>query len=97
VFAPHRVGVGRVPRRDARERANTGECEQMNSSSGLDDLNLSELQQYLGRMNFPADKQEVASNAESNDAPQAVVAQIRNSAIERFESPEEVLQEVRGR
>ena len=69
----------------------------MNSSSGLDDLNLSELQQYLGRMNFPADKQEVASNAESNDAPQAVVAQIRNSAIERFESPEEVLQEVRGR
>ena len=69
----------------------------MNSSSGLDDLNLSALQQYLGRMNFPADKQEVASNAESNDAPQAVVAQIRNSAIERFESPEEVLQEVRGR
>ena len=69
----------------------------MDSSGGLDDLNLSELQQYLGRMNFPADKQEVASNAESNDAPQAVVAQIRNSAIERFESPEEVLQEVRGR
>jgi hypothetical protein len=64
---------------------------------GLSDLNLSELQQYLGSMNFPADKQEVASHAESNDAPQAVVAQIRNSAIERFDSPEEVLQEVRGR
>ena len=69
----------------------------MNSSSGLDDLNLSELQQYLGRTNFPADKQEVASNAESNDAPQAVVAQIRNSAIERFDSLEEVLQAARGR
>ena len=26
---------------------------------GLSDLNLSELQQYLGRMNFPADKHEV--------------------------------------
>ena len=64
---------------------------------GLCDLNLSELQQYLGSMNFPADKQEVASHAESNDAPQAVVAQIRNSAIERFDSPEEVLQAVRGR
>jgi hypothetical protein len=64
---------------------------------GLSDLNLSELQQYLGSMNFPADKQEVASHAESNDAPQAVVAQIRNSAIERFGSPEEVLQAVRGR
>jgi hypothetical protein len=64
---------------------------------GLGDLDLSELQQYLRRMNFPADKEEVASKAESNDAPQAVVAQIRNSAIERFESPEEVLQAVRGR
>ena len=64
---------------------------------GLGDLDLSELQQYLGRMNFPADKEEVASKAESNDAPQAVVTQIRNSAIARFESPEEVLQAVRGR
>ena len=64
---------------------------------GLSDLNLSELQQYLGGMNFPADKQEVASGAESNGAPQAVVAQIRNSAIERFDSPEQVLQAVRGR
>jgi hypothetical protein len=69
----------------------------MDSSGSLGDLNLSELQQYLGRMNFPADKQEVASNAESNDAPQAVVAQIRNSSIERFDGLEEVLQAVRGR
>jgi hypothetical protein len=64
---------------------------------GLSDLNLSELQQYLGDMNFPADKQEVASSAESNGAPQAVVAQITNAATERFDSPEEVLQAVRGR
>jgi hypothetical protein len=47
-------------------------------------------------MNFPADKQEVAANAKSNDAPQAVVDQIRNSSIERFEDLEEVLQAVRG-
>jgi hypothetical protein len=66
-------------------------------SGGLRDLKLSELQQYLGRINFPADKQEVASNAERNDAPQAVVARIRDSSIERFDSPEEVLQAVRGR
>jgi hypothetical protein len=69
----------------------------MDSSDDLGDLNLRELQQYLGRMNFPADKQEVASNAESNDAPQAVVAQIRNSSIERFDGLEEVLQALRGR
>jgi Protein of unknown function (DUF2795) len=66
-------------------------------SGGLSDLNLSELQQYLGHTDFPADKQEVASNAESNQAPQAVVARIRNSSIERFDSPEEVLRAVRGR
>ena len=68
----------------------------MDSSGGLGDLNLSELQQYLGDTNFPADKHEVASNAESNGAPQAVVDQIRNSSIERFDSLEEVLQAVRG-
>jgi Protein of unknown function (DUF2795) len=68
----------------------------MDSSGGLSDLNLSELQQYLGDTNFPADKQEVASNAESNGAPQAVVARIRNSSIERFEGLEQVLQAVRG-
>ena len=58
---------------------------------------MSELQQYLGRTNFPADKQEVASNAEKNDAPQAVVDRVRNTSIERFGSPEEVLEAVRGR
>ena len=66
-------------------------------SGGLSDLDLSDLQQYLGHTDFPADKQEVASNAESNQAPQAVVARIRNSSIERFDSPEEVLRAVRGR
>ena len=69
----------------------------MDSSGNLSDLNLSELQQYLGNTTFPADKQQVASNAESNGAPQAVVAGIRNSSIERFESLEEVLQAVRER
>jgi hypothetical protein len=68
----------------------------MDSSGSLSDLNLSELQQYLGNTNFPADKQQVASNAESNGAPQAVVAQKRNSSIERFEGLEEVLRAVRG-
>ena len=68
----------------------------MDSSGNLSDLNLSELQQYLGNTTFPADKQQVASNAESNGAPQAVVAGIRNSSIERFEGLEEVLRAVRG-
>jgi hypothetical protein len=60
-------------------------------------LRLPELLQYLQGMNFPAQKEEVASNAESNGAPQDVVGQIRNAATERFNSPEEVLQAVQGR
>jgi hypothetical protein len=62
----------------------------------LGDLDLGQLQQYLGGVNFPAQKEEVASNAESNGAPQGLVQQIRSSATERFNSPEEVLQVVQG-
>ena len=55
------------------------------------------IQQHLHGSNFPASKEEVASNAESNGAPQDLVSQIRNAATERFNSPEEVLQAVQGR
>ena len=55
------------------------------------------IQQHLQGINFPAGKEEVASNAESNGAPQDLVSQIRNAATERFNSPEEVLQAVQGR
>jgi Protein of unknown function (DUF2795) len=48
---------------------------------------------YLrGIESFPAQKEEVASTAESNGAPQDVVEQIRNADTERFNSPEEVMQ-----
>ena len=59
-------------------------------------LDLGQLQQYLQGVDFPAHREEVASNAESNGAPQNLVDQIRNAATERFDSPEEVLQAVRG-
>jgi hypothetical protein len=62
----------------------------------LGNLDQGELQQYLQGVNFPAQKEEVASNAESNGAPQDVVDQIRNAATERFNSPEEVMQAIRG-
>jgi hypothetical protein len=62
----------------------------------LGNLDLGQLQQYLQGVNFPAQKEEVASTAESNGAPQDVVDQIRNAVTERFNSPEEVLQAVRG-
>ena len=53
----------------------------------------STLQMYLrGIESFPAEKDEVASTAESNGAPQDMVRQIRNADNERFNSPEEVMQ-----
>ena len=55
-------------------------------------LDVSTLNQYLQGTSFPAQKEEVASNAESNSAPQDLVSQIRNANTESFNSPEEVMQ-----
>ena len=62
----------------------------------LGNLDLGQLQGYLQGVNFPAGKEEVASNAESNDAPQELVQQIRNSGTENFNSADAVLQKVQG-
>lgn len=62
----------------------------------LGNLDVGQLQQYLQGVNFPAQKEEVASNAESNGAPQNVVDGIRNAAQDQFNSPDEVLQAVKG-
>ncbi len=66
------------------------------SLGDLGNLDLSQLQQYLPDMNFPASKEEVVSSAQSNNAPQEVVDQIRNSGTDTFNSADEVLQAVRG-
>ena len=62
----------------------------------LGNLDLGQLQQFLQGVNFPAGKEEVASNAESNNAPQELVQHIRNSGTQTFNSAEEVLQTVQG-
>jgi hypothetical protein len=59
-------------------------------------FDVSTLQHYLKGTNFPAEKEEVASDAESNGAPQDMVTQIRSAGTERFESPEEVMQALRS-
>lgn len=66
------------------------------SLGGLGNLDLGQLQGYLGGVNFPAEKAEVAASAENNGAPQELVDQIKNSATERFNSADEVLQKVQG-
>jgi hypothetical protein len=62
----------------------------------LGNLDLGQLQSYLQGVNFPASREEVASNAESNNAPQELVEQIRNSGTDNFNSADEVLQKVQG-
>jgi hypothetical protein len=63
----------------------------------LGNLDLSTLQQFLPDVNYPASREEVASSAETNNAPQELVQQIRSASTERFNSPDEVLQSVQGR
>jgi len=63
---------------------------------GLGNLDIGQLQGYLQGVSFPAGKEEVASNAEGNNAPQELVEQIRNSGTETFNSADEVLQKVQG-
>jgi Protein of unknown function (DUF2795) len=57
---------------------------------------VSTLLHYLKGTNFSAQKEEVASNAQSNGAPQDLVSQIRNSDTERFNSSEGVMQALRS-
>ena len=62
----------------------------------LGNLDLGQLQQLLPNVNFPATKDEVLSDLQSNDAPQEVVDQVSHSSKDTFNSADEVLQTVRG-
>jgi hypothetical protein len=59
---------------------------------GQSEYSVSTLQRYLKGTDYPASKEEVASNAQDNGATQDLVEQIKNADIERFESVEEVAQ-----
>ena len=62
----------------------------------LGNLNLGQLQQFLPDLNFPANKDEVLSTLQSNDAPQEVLDRVSNAQTDSFNSAEEVLQTVQG-
>lgn len=52
----------------------------------MDPLSIAALQNYFQGVDFPADKEEVASAAESNGAPEEIVEKIGNADRERFDS-----------
>ena len=55
-----------------------------------------EFQRYLQGIEFPASKEEAASAAESNGAPQHIVQKLRNANRERFDDPVQALQAIGG-
>ena len=63
----------------------------------LDNLEMGTLMRYLPGVNFPAEKEQVASIAESNNAPQEMVWRIRSARTQRYNHPDNVLEAVRGR
>jgi hypothetical protein len=71
--------------------------DQGNLGGDLGNLDVATLLQYLPGVRFPAEKEQIASTAESNGAPQDLVEKIRSASRQRFNAPDEVLQEVQGR
>jgi Protein of unknown function (DUF2795) len=53
-------------------------------------VNPIEVQKHLRGISYPADKDEVVSTAESNDAPEEIVDALRSMDRERFDSPSDV-------
>lgn len=49
-------------------------------------INPDDLQQYVGNVDYPASKEDLASKAEQNGAPQQVVDQIRNLNTDQVSS-----------
>ncbi len=63
----------------------------------LSNLDTATLLQHLPGVRFPAEKEQVVSTAERNNAPQELVEKMRNADTQRFNTPDEVLQAVQGR
>lgn len=60
------------------------------------DFNPDDARQYLEGADYPASKDDVASTAESNGAPEELVERIRALSTPEFSSAEEVTTELRA-
>ena len=60
------------------------------------DFNPDDAQQYLEGANYPASKEDVASTAQSNGAPEELVERIRALSTPEFSSADEVVTELRA-
>ena len=62
----------------------------------LGGLNPRDLQKHLQGVNWPADKEQAASQAESNGAPQGVLDKIKNLGGGQFDGPQDVIAKLQG-
>jgi hypothetical protein len=60
------------------------------------DFDPDDAQQYLDGVDYPANKEEVASAAEGNGAPEELVDMIQSLGTPEFSSSEEVVTELRA-
>jgi Protein of unknown function (DUF2795) len=60
------------------------------------DFNPDDAQQYLEGVEYPASKEEVASAAENNGAPDELVERIQALSTPEFSSAEQVVSELRA-
>ena len=58
------------------------------------DFNPNEARQYLEGADYPASKEELASTAEGNRAPEELVERLRTLGRATFSGPEEVVAEL---
>ncbi len=56
------------------------------------DFNPIDVQKHLKGVSYPASKEDLASTAESNDAPSGLVEQLRNLPDQLYTGPDDVQQ-----
>jgi ABC-type taurine transport system substrate-binding protein len=62
----------------------------------LGGINPEDVTQYVDGLDWPAKKEQVADKAQSNGAPDGAVEKIRNSSVEEFSGPQDVVSAVQG-
>lgn len=58
------------------------------------DINPDEATQYLENVDYPASKEDLASAAEDNGAPEELVERLRTLGRPNFSGPDEVVEEL---
>jgi len=59
-------------------------------------VNPADIQKQLKGVNFPASKDEVASQVQSNGGSSDIVDKIKNAATDKFNSPQDVIGAITG-